>query len=178
MFKEVIIPDSAQPPAVIEGAWTRRSDWNWMGKVSTTAPIVAVTFAKVGPWVYWARSEKGPLVRLKVRLHLGRYDREGRDVNAAFSMEEGCARARTMLPVADFLPEVAAERTIAVGRFFSFCNPFGEPPVELSALLLFREHVVGGRNGLWQIKPHLRADLPPCLTGVLTHGRSGKFPAA
>jgi hypothetical protein len=175
MLEDLLIPDSERPLAAIEGAWSRGSNWDWKGKVSTTAPIVAVSFIRVGTLVQWARSEKGPKLSLAMRLHLGRYDREGRDVQATFAIGEGMPRTRTLLPSPDFLPRIPTERTISVGRIFSFCEPFGEPKVELFGVLVFREQVIGGRNGLWRLKSQFSSHLPEPLAQAMTYGRSGEF---
>ncbi|HEX7860250.1 MAG TPA: hypothetical protein VF773_08000 [Verrucomicrobiae bacterium] len=175
MFDGFAIPDSDSPLAAIEGVWTKRTHWDWHGKVSATAPIVGVSFLKVGSLVQWARSEKGPNLTLGVRLHLGRYDLEGRDVQVSFSIGSGQPYTRTLLATADFLPRIPAERTIPVGHIFSICEPFGEPKVELFGIVIFKDQVIGVRNGLWHLKAQFAASLPEPLARALTYGRSGEF---
>jgi hypothetical protein len=175
MLEDLFIPDSEQPLAALEGSWIRRTNWDWIGKVSTTAPIVAVTFTRVGNVVRWSRSEKGPSMKLRVRLLLGRYDNAGRDVAASFSIGEGQTQTRTMLPSEDIVPNAPSERTIAVGPVFRFCEPFGEPRVELFGILIFREQVIGARNGLWRLKPPFCAGMPEPFARLMSYGRRGRF---
>ena len=175
MLLSISIPNPSGIVATVEGSWIRHCPWDWNGKVSADKPIVALSFMRVGSVVEWARSEKGPKTELKVRLFLGHFDSQGRDVQASFSIGENGPRTRTLLSTLDSPPQTPKTFSTPLGRVFSFCKPFGEPQVELFGLVLLREQVTGARNGLWHLKARYCEPLTEPFASAFSYGRSGTF---
>jgi hypothetical protein len=158
----------------IEGVWEKKRLWDWNGTITANEPIVAISFLRVGNRVEWARSKKDLTTKLDVRLFLGIFDSDPRDVSVGFSIGLNGPRWRTLLDDSNQPPEIS-QRNIAVGKPFVFCKPFGNPAIELFGLIILRDHVTGARNGVWHIKRIYRESLPKEWLHILAFGRAGWF---
>jgi hypothetical protein len=70
----------------VESAWERKrlGFWDCHGEIVGNEPIVAVSIMRIGNRVEWARSGKGSTTKLDVRLLLGMYDSNPKDVQVTF----------------------------------------------------------------------------------------------
>jgi hypothetical protein len=161
----------------VESAWERKrlGFWDCHGEIVGNEPIVAVSIMRIGNRVEWARSGKGSTTKLDVRLLLGMYDSNPKDVQVTFFIGGNGPRWRTLLDDPEQPPEIFIHKKIAIGTPFAFCKPFGNPAIELFGLILLREQVIGARNGLWHVKKVYRDSLPDGRLQILTFGRSGFF---
>jgi hypothetical protein len=175
MNLDFALPNPKDSRASIEGSWVKKRWWDWNGIAVADAPIVAVSILHVKNRIEWARSEKNKINSLDIRLLLGGYDSIGKDVQVGFSMGDNGPRWRTILDDPEHPPIIAPVRDVLIGKPFLFCASFGTPKIELWGLLIFRDQVVGARNGLWHIKEAYRSSLSPEWLKILTVGRSGWF---
>jgi hypothetical protein len=134
-----------------------------------------MSFLRAGDRVEWIRSEKASHPEMEIRLLLGRYDADGRDVQANFGIGENSVRGRTTLDTANTLPKAFESGEVRVGRCFQFCPPFGTPEILLYGLILLRRQAVGARTGIWHLKPEFSSYLQEPWKRVFTHGRAGTF---
>src|SRR3954470_15886364 len=97
LIDSLAIPQANDAKAHLAGSWTRPRYWDWRGRISFEKPIVAMSMMRVGSHLAWARSEKQPRTELVVRVLLGWYDADARDVQVSFSIGQNGPRLRTML---------------------------------------------------------------------------------
>ena len=173
-FFDIQIPNTTNSIAELVGAWERKRNWDWNGVITAKSPIAAVSFLRVRNRIEWARSQKELTAKLDVRLLLGIYDSDPRDVSVGFSIGVNGPRWRTLLGDPNEPPEIS-KINITIGKPFVFCKSFGTPAIELFGLVILREQVVGARNGLWHIKGEFANVLPSEWFSILTNGRVGWF---
>lgn len=171
---EIQIQNSKDSSAKIEGKWEKKRNWDWNGKIIANESIVAVSFLRVGNRIEWARSEKQSTPELDIRLLLGIFDADPKDVQVVFSIGTNGPRWRTFLENPDRPPEIP-DQTVVIGKPFSFCKSFGTPAIELFGLVILREQAVCARNGHWHIKKEYKEFLPEDCFHILSHGRTGRL---
>ena len=171
---EIQIPNPNNSFAKLDGKWERKRNWDWNGTIGANEPIVAISFLRVGNRIEWARSQKQLTPKLDIRLLLGIFDSDPKDVSVGFSIGENGPRWRTLLDNPNQPPEIP-QQTIAIGKPFTFCEPFGSPAIELFGLVILREQAVCARNGLWHIKKEYKNILSDDCFYILSYGRAGRF---
>jgi len=172
---DIQIPNSPNFFAEIEGTWEKKTYWDWNGTITAKEPIVAISIMRVGNHVEWARSQKTQTTKLDIRLLLGTYDSNAKDVLAMFSIGNNGPRLRTLLDDPNQPPEILTSSNVPIGKPFIFSKPFGNPELELFGLIILREQVVSARNGLWHIKEAYKELLPAEWFHILAYGRAGQF---
>lgn len=162
-----------QITVTVDGTWhTAALRRDWCGRAQAAEPIVALTLNGFGEW---AKSDR-PLTdgSLTVRLLLGPYDKERRDVLVNFSVGGGYSLSRTIVEP-DYRPSIENFAVFRTGQLDSFATIEGSRTVSLFALFVCRADVRIGRNGLWNLRPKHRELVSEPWRSALSYGRSGKL---
>jgi hypothetical protein len=159
----------------VEGQWSHGRVRDWCGWANATEPFVAMTFLSTPTACNWSKSERGGTPR-KIRILLGHYDEQGRDVQVNFSVAGGYQLGRSRVHSPSYRPDVLSNREFPCGVIQKFAQVEGEPCIELLVLFLARRDVRSARCGLWRLRQELAesiADDP--LRQMMTCGRTGQL---
>ena len=160
-----------QSPSKALGA---RFPGKWRGVATAGEPLVAIAFLQCGNVVQWYRSERGSAEKLELKFALLPYDAAGLDVQVNFSVGQGGGTWRSIVATHECVPVISDRREMQTGIIERFAEILGNPPVELSVLLIAREDVRSARNGLWRVRNQSANSILEPFQRILTYGRSGR----
>jgi hypothetical protein len=177
---EVALPGLSQMPIELVGEWEgggALGNRNWWGVANCEQPILALGLIECEGCFDWVKSPKPASNSLPVRVYLGPYDDDYRDMQVALgfgsSGSEG-PRSRTTLPNSKYRP-VVPSRELRTGRFALICTVEGEPALNLWAMFLVQSDIRGARNSLWRVRRAIAEHFAAPWDRVLTYGRSGRI---
>ncbi len=107
----------------VEGQWSAGPHRDWRGWANATEPFDAITFLSTPTDCNWSKSERGEMPR-EVRLTLGSYDKQGREVQVNFSVAGGYQLGRSCVPSLSYRPGILSQREFSTSTvsFMDRCN--------------------------------------------------------
>jgi hypothetical protein len=157
----------------IEGQWSSGPNRDWRGWATATEPLVAITFLSTPTDCNWSRSARAEMP-CEVRLTLGRFDKQGREVQVNFSVAGGYQIGRSRVPSPSYQPDILSQHQFSTGVIQTFAKVEGEPDMELLVLFLARQDVRWGRCRLWRLRRELAESITnDSMRALMTYGRTG-----
>lgn len=159
----------------LSGAWTAKGrQHTWAGKLAALEPIVAINLLRRENRVKWVRSSKRIQNTLDVRISVAG-DANTNYYWVSWGIDEGFVQSYQEFVNPEFVPTLPAQLNVTTGKCFQLVPAFGDPVVELWALVLLRDQVKCARKGLWHLRNKFRDGVPEPWLRMLTYGRTGTF---
>jgi hypothetical protein len=128
--------------------------------------------------VTWSKSGHTNSNPIPIRVLLGPYDKQFKDVGVSYGIgdRDGSVRSRTEVPSASYYPEFNLGK-VKIGEPQVLGYVKGDHEIVLGCLLIPRSLVNSRRNGLWAVRKDLMGTFPSIWQCILTRGRTGQFAA-
>jgi hypothetical protein len=159
----------------VQGQWCPGPNRQWRRWANSAEPFVAITYLSTPAECIWSKSARGESP-IEVRLMLGPYDEQGRDVQVYFSVGGGYRRSRSLVSSPSYRPDIVSNGEFRCGVIQKFTQIEGEPGIELLILFLARQDVRSARCGLWKLRRELAESITnDSIRRMMTYGRTGRF---